>query len=143
MSLARIDETLKIVSVEAKDMRWPTSLGGHGSDAMVLYFDKLFFCLHILFYLNEFKWSDKQMLPEISTFSTLIQIIPVLMLLSKQMVQLKAMVWHSQMAVAMKSFKALFVHSVLWSLDVTYEMIFMDVLHNSGANWPATLNWDG
>lgn len=26
---------LEIVSVEAKDIRWPTSLGGHGSDAMV------------------------------------------------------------------------------------------------------------
>lgn len=35
MSLAKIDEQLKIVSVEAKDMRWPTSLGAHGSDAMV------------------------------------------------------------------------------------------------------------
>lgn len=26
---------LEIVAVEAKDIRWPTSLGGHGSDAMV------------------------------------------------------------------------------------------------------------
>lgn len=36
MSLAKIDEELKIVSVDAKDMRWPTSLGAHGSDAMVI-----------------------------------------------------------------------------------------------------------
>lgn len=43
MSLQRIDENLKIVSVEAKDMRWPTSLGGHGSDAMVKSFDKSFY----------------------------------------------------------------------------------------------------
>lgn len=35
MSLSRIDENLKILSVDAKDIRWPTSLGGHGSDAMV------------------------------------------------------------------------------------------------------------
>lgn len=26
---------LLIISVDAKDMRWPTSLGNHGSDAMV------------------------------------------------------------------------------------------------------------
>lgn len=41
MSLARIDEKLKIVSVEAKDMRWPTSLGGHGSDAMVRFINSM------------------------------------------------------------------------------------------------------
>lgn len=35
MSLSKIDEKLKIISVDAKDMRWPTSLGAHGSDAMV------------------------------------------------------------------------------------------------------------
>lgn len=35
MSLSKIDENLKIISVDAKDIRWPTSLGGHGSDAMV------------------------------------------------------------------------------------------------------------
>lgn len=42
MSLARIDGKLKIVSVEAKDLRWPTSLGGHGSDAMVQHFNNSF-----------------------------------------------------------------------------------------------------
>lgn len=30
-----IDENLKVISVDVKDLRWPTSLGGHGSDAMV------------------------------------------------------------------------------------------------------------
>lgn len=35
MSLSNVDENLKIISIDAKDMRWPTSLGGHGSDAMV------------------------------------------------------------------------------------------------------------
>lgn len=35
MSLSSVNENLKIVSIDAKDMRWPTSLGGHGSDAMV------------------------------------------------------------------------------------------------------------
>lgn len=35
MSLLNIKEALKIVSIDAKDLRWPTSLGGHGSDAMV------------------------------------------------------------------------------------------------------------
>lgn len=28
-------DDLVITSITAKDMRWPTSLGGHGSDAMV------------------------------------------------------------------------------------------------------------
>lgn len=37
MTLSNVSETLKIVSIDAKDMRWPTSLGGHGSDAMVKY----------------------------------------------------------------------------------------------------------
>lgn len=37
MSLKNIDKNLKIVSIDVKDIRWPTSLGGHGSDAMVLY----------------------------------------------------------------------------------------------------------
>ena len=35
MSLLNIKEALKIISIDAKDLRWPTSLGGHGSDAMV------------------------------------------------------------------------------------------------------------
>lgn len=43
MSLKKIDENLKVISLDVKDMRWPTSLGGHGSDAMVL--KKLFFFL--------------------------------------------------------------------------------------------------
>lgn len=30
-----VDEDLKVISVDVKDLRWPTSLGGHGSDAMV------------------------------------------------------------------------------------------------------------
>lgn len=30
-----IGENLIVTSVDVKDMRWPTSLGGHGSDAMV------------------------------------------------------------------------------------------------------------
>lgn len=29
-------DDLVITSITAKDMRWPTSLGGHGSDAMVI-----------------------------------------------------------------------------------------------------------
>lgn len=37
MSLKNIDESLKIVSMDVKDIRWPTSLGGHGSDAMVFH----------------------------------------------------------------------------------------------------------
>lgn len=28
-------DDLVITSITARDMRWPTSLGGHGSDAMV------------------------------------------------------------------------------------------------------------
>lgn len=35
MSLDKVDKGLKITAVTAKDMRWPTSLGAHGSDAMV------------------------------------------------------------------------------------------------------------
>lgn len=33
-------DDLVITSITAKDMRWPTSLGGHGSDAMVILFIK-------------------------------------------------------------------------------------------------------
>lgn len=44
MSLTNIDEDLRIISIDAKDIRWPTSLGGHGSDAMVNSF--------LLLYLN-------------------------------------------------------------------------------------------
>lgn len=33
-------DDLVITSITAKDMRWPTSLGGHGSDAMVIIFIK-------------------------------------------------------------------------------------------------------
>lgn len=29
------EEDLVILNINAKDIRWPTSLGGHGSDAMV------------------------------------------------------------------------------------------------------------
>lgn len=32
---AMSDRCLNITSLEAKDIRWPTSLGAHGSDAMV------------------------------------------------------------------------------------------------------------
>lgn len=32
------NKDLEIVSVDVKDMRWPTSLGSHGSDAMVKFF---------------------------------------------------------------------------------------------------------
>lgn len=35
-SLQNIAEHLTVKSVDAKDIRWPTSLGGHGSDAMVI-----------------------------------------------------------------------------------------------------------
>lgn len=30
-----VDETLVIDEVKVQDIRWPTSKGGHGSDAMV------------------------------------------------------------------------------------------------------------
>lgn len=33
--LETINENLTVISVDVKDLRWPTSLGGHGSDAMV------------------------------------------------------------------------------------------------------------
>lgn len=56
MSLGRIDETLKIVSLDAKDIRWPTSLGGHGSDATVNFIMKI---KHSIFFnmkaLNQFQ----------------------------------------------------------------------------------------
>lgn len=38
MSLNNISESLLVVSLDVKDMRWPTSIGGHGSDAMVIFF---------------------------------------------------------------------------------------------------------
>lgn len=129
MSLARIDEKLKIVSVEAKDMRWPTSLGGHGSDAMVWL---LIIFFHILFVFIESE-----------IFSTLILITHVHMSLSKRTVRLKATDWPLQMVVAMKSYNALSEHSVWWLLVGTYATIFMDDSPNSGVNWPVTLNWDG
>lgn len=47
MSLENIDENLKVISVEAKDLRWPTSLGGHGSDAMVCKLMLAFFSISI------------------------------------------------------------------------------------------------
>lgn len=37
MPLRSVGENLVVTSVEVKDMRWPTSLGGHGSDAMVCF----------------------------------------------------------------------------------------------------------
>lgn len=70
MSLARIDEKLKIISVEAKDMRWPTSLGGHGSDAMVR---AIILCIDIQFSV----YSVKSLLKKNSIHSTLIPIIHV------------------------------------------------------------------
>lgn len=38
-------DDLVITSITAKDMRWPTSLGGHGSDAMVIPPYKLYLVL--------------------------------------------------------------------------------------------------
>lgn len=35
MPLRNVNENLVVTAVDVKDMRWPTSLGGHGSDAMV------------------------------------------------------------------------------------------------------------
>lgn len=35
MPLRNINENLVVSAVDVKDLRWPTSLGGHGSDAMV------------------------------------------------------------------------------------------------------------
>lgn len=43
--LKNICEKLIVTSIDVKDMRWPTSLGGHGSDAMVC--DKLIIILLI------------------------------------------------------------------------------------------------
>lgn len=37
MPLRNVNENLVVTAVDVKDMRWPTSLGGHGSDAMVCY----------------------------------------------------------------------------------------------------------
>ncbi|XP_055305828.1 mitochondrial enolase superfamily member 1-like [Sitodiplosis mosellana] len=51
MSLSNIKETLKIVSVDAKDIRWPTSLGGHGSDAM--HTDPDYSCVYVTIKTNE------------------------------------------------------------------------------------------
>lgn len=83
MSLLRIDEKLKIVSVEATDMRWPTSLGGHGSDAMVIFF--LSFTAHS-------RWKFKIYAKiNYKLSSTPIRIIRVLMWQSEQIVQLWAM----------------------------------------------------
>lgn len=74
MSLQNIEENLAVLSVDVKDMRWPTSLGGHGSDAMVSF-------------LNEnscFGNSLKRIV-----FSTPIQITPVPMLPSKRMASMR------------------------------------------------------
>lgn len=35
MPLRNVSENLVVTAVDVKDMRWPTSLGAHGSDAMV------------------------------------------------------------------------------------------------------------
>lgn len=35
--LSHIDEKLVVTALDVKDIRWPTSLGSHGSDAMVCF----------------------------------------------------------------------------------------------------------
>lgn len=56
MSLENINENLKVISVEAKDLRWPTSLGGHGSDAMVCKMILANFSISILHFLLRFRY---------------------------------------------------------------------------------------
>lgn len=108
MTLENVDENLKIISVDAKDLRWPTSLGGHGSDAMVLIlnfsnFTKSFAkCsfrpmnkkrfLIFRFALENEKNKSFQSISSLKLIicSIPIRIIRVYTLLSKQMAQLKA-----------------------------------------------------
>lgn len=72
MSSKNIDKNLKIVSMDVKDIRWPTSLGSHGSDAMV--FHNIFTVSN---YIKLFQFESSIFVGEI--FSTPIQIIRVLM----------------------------------------------------------------
>lgn len=56
MPLRNVNENLVVTGVDVKDMRWPTSLGGHGSDAMVR--SRQIFIHIFLFFIRKmkFKW---------------------------------------------------------------------------------------
>lgn len=57
MTLKNINENLVVSAVDVKDIRWPTSLGGHGSDAMVRYYP-----VNYYYFLSTYLFPSRRML---------------------------------------------------------------------------------